>query len=403
MKHQHLVTPDKLQLKVISLLLYAIVISTSCSKKADSNQQSTIVADINDISLSTPIVKSIIIDKIIIFEQKDSSLLGNMHKLNVINNDVYILDEKRGFFHFDISGKYNRKIANFGRGPGEFQILRDFYVNQKNGQVTLLTRNQTKEMTYDIDFDLIKESSLNLSTQYLLPISGTEVWHQVMPTTKNNHYLHHYVNRNTEPIKHVQIFNTPPNNTSGLVVNRHSGFKKFKGEYYINPGMSSKVYSIKNDKVKLKYILDMKEATPSVERYVRNKDSDFFGNHMAVNIVIEETINHLLVSFRYEKTPYATIVSKKSGVVRTIKLSGKIADYCDIYGRLIKATIYSDDEYFYAGLDQGFAKMLKKALDSENKNCFADVIDIDEKNQKLKDMEDQDLFFSIVKYKLEDF
>ena len=57
---------------------------------------------------------------IIVLEDTDESLLGKVDKLEVCDNNLYVLEKGRGLFLFNKQGKFIKMIGRQGKGPGEY-------------------------------------------------------------------------------------------------------------------------------------------------------------------------------------------------------------------------------------------------------------------------------------------
>jgi len=112
--------------------------------------------------------------KTIILETKKESLIGNINKLQVFDEYIYILDRRhaKSLFVFDLDGCFVRKIGGFGRGPGEYIQLSDFTLDTENRFIFLLDDISRRVIKYSLDgkhiqtFTLKVEGTTILSFQY---------------------------------------------------------------------------------------------------------------------------------------------------------------------------------------------------------------------------------------------
>ncbi len=71
--------------------------------------------------------------------QCERSALLNVRNLAVHGGAIYLLDaERKGVFVFDMEGRFKRRIARPGRGPGELLSPRDFVLNEVDGTLEIL-------------------------------------------------------------------------------------------------------------------------------------------------------------------------------------------------------------------------------------------------------------------------
>lgn len=63
-------------------------------------------------------------------------------KCSITNDGLYYLDYKtHEIYHFDFNGKYINKIGNVGHGASEYVDIKDFFIDNKNGNVKVLSSN----------------------------------------------------------------------------------------------------------------------------------------------------------------------------------------------------------------------------------------------------------------------
>ncbi|MDF9830325.1 6-bladed beta-propeller [Parabacteroides sp. PF5-6] len=65
-------------------------------------------------------------------ETTDSCLIGNIDQIKKRNNCFYVQADRRDLLVFDHKGSFVRRIGQIGHGPGEYAILSDFEVDEKN-------------------------------------------------------------------------------------------------------------------------------------------------------------------------------------------------------------------------------------------------------------------------------
>ena len=84
----------------------------------------------------------------IALETTPNNLIGGIDKIVLQNEHIYILDKKQAtIFIFTHNGKYQNKIANQGRAPGEYLSISDFEVYDSH--VYCLSRTNQKIFKYD--------------------------------------------------------------------------------------------------------------------------------------------------------------------------------------------------------------------------------------------------------------
>lgn len=143
----------------ISLL--SIVLFSSCSEKKEKkdfyNSKKLVINEKRE----RPIQEEFTLTKNIILEDNEEGRFTEINKLKIKKNTIYILDifGQQQLFVFDINGKFIRKIGKRGNGPGEYNRLCDFDVDDR-GNIYLYNAQHKKMLIYDSIGSLIKEVSM---------------------------------------------------------------------------------------------------------------------------------------------------------------------------------------------------------------------------------------------------
>ncbi|MFO8233984.1 MAG: 6-bladed beta-propeller [Bacteroidales bacterium] len=137
---------------IIAILIGAIVLLTGCKKtdtsdliSFDIENTKAVTIDFNDV---------FVIDRIVVLEETDASLVSHIIKVECYNNDFYISDNRHGIvLRFDENGKFLNKIGSLGNGPGEIGRLSSFKIDEKH--ICLL--DYMKVVKYKLDGTFIEE------------------------------------------------------------------------------------------------------------------------------------------------------------------------------------------------------------------------------------------------------
>ena len=95
-------------------------------------------------------------------ETIDRSLMGEISKLVFSGDSFYVLDRNymSAIFSFNTqTGKFIEKIGAIGNGPGEYNRIYDFSIDEKN-QVIYVLGNKEKIMTYTLSGEFKTEKKL---------------------------------------------------------------------------------------------------------------------------------------------------------------------------------------------------------------------------------------------------
>ena len=110
----------------------------------------------------------------IILEAKENSYLGNVSKMRVYQNRIYILDQHyaRALFIYTIDGKHITTIGSEkGSGPFDFVSVSNFEIDYINNQLLVMDNFGYKFMIYDLDGNFVKRigSKIPVTNAVLLP------------------------------------------------------------------------------------------------------------------------------------------------------------------------------------------------------------------------------------------
>ncbi len=90
-------------------------------------------------------------------ELTDESIVGSVSGIKFYKNFILFYDNQtRSIFIYDDKGKYIRKIARRGKGPGEYNDINDFCVHPQTGMITIATDSR-KIITYSFDLKEFRE------------------------------------------------------------------------------------------------------------------------------------------------------------------------------------------------------------------------------------------------------
>lgn len=87
----------------------------------------------------------------VMLETRSECLIGRIDKLIISRDRAVIFDGMSNcIFVFKTNGEFEYRIRQIGKGPGEYDKIIDFEVNESEGQIVLLCTNLNKLLYYDI-------------------------------------------------------------------------------------------------------------------------------------------------------------------------------------------------------------------------------------------------------------
>ena len=138
------------------LLIASLAIFYSCSGPDNSGGNSIIDVEsaigTGKIRNASEFIKSI---RYIPLETVRESMVGNIRKIIVHDNKIYISDDKKVINIFDMDGRHMRTLNRTGRGPEEYLNLTDFVIDPQ-GNIFIASQNEGV-IEYDTNLNFIKK------------------------------------------------------------------------------------------------------------------------------------------------------------------------------------------------------------------------------------------------------
>ena len=135
---------------VLTMFLLAI---SSCNNFDNKVHQVLEVIDLSEPKEGKSLLSTITNDiEYVKLETTESSLVGRIEQI-IINEAGIFVQENQRLLHFDLNGRYLKDIGKSGRGPGEFNVLQDIYIDVKHSLIYLKQSNLI--LVYSIDGDFL--------------------------------------------------------------------------------------------------------------------------------------------------------------------------------------------------------------------------------------------------------
>ncbi|MCM1093606.1 MAG: 6-bladed beta-propeller [Lachnospiraceae bacterium] len=90
--------------------------------------------------------------QVIVPETTDSSLIGNIIRLRMYRDILYVLDSDSHILAFDGTGKCVMRLHNIGNGPWEYLNVKDFDIDESDGTIFLLADDNLLKYSQDGKF-----------------------------------------------------------------------------------------------------------------------------------------------------------------------------------------------------------------------------------------------------------
>jgi hypothetical protein len=215
-------------ISIINTLILLLVIASSCqinSKKIKNEESVEIDLSKNKSSNQIKLSKYLKHEKYIALETTPSCLIGNVSRIEIFNDRIFILDPyiAKKLFVFDLNGKFLHAISKRGKGPGEYGDIMDFRI--KNDTLYILN-DRTSVMEYTLNGSFIKKQRLPFWVDLILPLKNN--WGLIINSDKTIGYDFNYY-------------------TTTLKFNKEEGF--FKSRFNDIPINVKRQVSVLNDSV----------------------------------------------------------------------------------------------------------------------------------------------------------
>jgi len=260
-------------------------------------------------------------------ETNKESIFGNVGKLIIYKNRLYILDKKamKNIYVFSMDGKFLYRILKNGRGPGELAEPVDF--NIKDGHIYVLDWLLKKIAIYNLSGDLVEEKKIN--TRLL----GFEFLND------GNVFALNEINGNKEKDSKLVLLSLEKNkilNKFFIDQNAQDGNLKFDNVFFTYGDsilywqiFDNSIYAFYNRKIHKRYEINFGKYTigsnllklPLEARLTRlNRDKEQYAG--LIDNVVEET-DRLYFSFLHNDKTYNVFYNKNSKKVDTFLLVDK--------------------------------------------------------------------------------
>lgn len=320
----------------------------SCKEKLDykqdfSNLDGFSVLKINHKLKEKFIKESEYIDSVnlIPLETNEDCIIGEISKMEIDNNYIYILDSDvaKTLFVFKKNGEFLRKIGAKGNGPGEYTSIWDFKLLSKNKLMILdFTNNKLlfyKNFVYThtemIDYPI--ESVIKDKSYYYFKLTRYKTKASFGLLITNDKF-------ETQKIE----FQYPQSNKNPYFI--PYSFRKYMDSITYIQQFESKIYRIKDGKILPKYYIDFGDKKLSYEDAIFSNVKDWK----------KENVMHLTGDF-YENKSFLIFNFSDNGYINT-----------GLYNKKTKQISYS--KYFLPYIE----KLSTEYIDSNDSFIYGAIV-----------------------------
>ena len=362
---------------IISVLCFFSIVFFGCKK---STQRADVDLD-RTVTISATSIEEVFADtsyfgkpQIIVLETLEESLLSEMSRIAIANNNLFIFDKNlMNILIFDITGKYINKIDRIGQGPEEYLQISDFALDTNKEQIILLCDVPNKLMYFAYNGDFVKEESLN--AYYMQLVTDSEyVYFEKMNNIETNGSQLAMLNTETgivqEGIEVIDIKN--------YFFIKGNSLSKGDDILYVRRYDNS-IYGIKNGEIEQRYTVDFGKYTfpdrlieeESTERILKecHENEYIFSMADAIN-------NDHYIMFKTNLGLF--IYDKSKDILKGYKqmLNTKVANLFPTY-----LILENTDKIVFSIDDPSFIKHAVKRIPDEMKtdNKYSEILEIADK------------------------
>ncbi len=252
--------------------LLFLLFCSLCACKTEPKQQvdcDTISIETSKITEGFTLNINDSICEFIFLETNEQSLVGEIDKTIIRNDKIFLLDKyvTESVLVFNHSGKFLYKIANIGRGPGEFSMPNDIIVDEKGNEISILDIDQKKVLLYENEkFKTEIESNFTFFSKAGKQLVGLNdyCW------SDEDCYKIIFLNDKYEPLKKLQRLEKNENRSSWEL---SAPLFPYKNELYVTTPFSYTIYKVDEQLNYLPYLtIDLGEQAMKEEKLNLSRD-----------------------------------------------------------------------------------------------------------------------------------
>jgi hypothetical protein len=221
-------------IKMKYLLIFFLIITLSCCSNNTKEHDNVLAIDyknLEEIRLSG-YVSDI---KVVKLATSDDVLIGEIVKVEIFNNRIYILDRlSNALFIFTDEGEFLYKLRNIGQGPGEYIYLFDFDVTNDG---LYLSDIGIAILHYDNDFNFVRKiNHHSVAGNFVMNDEYFWIFREPHPATYNQILMIDKNGRTVEEFFQKKASESEVNLASSNL------FQKQKSHIYFSPRYGNTIY-----------------------------------------------------------------------------------------------------------------------------------------------------------------
>lgn len=280
-----------------------------------------------------------------------------INNLFLTDNDIFFYETKSGLLKYNRLGEFQQQIGKIGKGPGEYLLIRNYYVDETLQTITAYLNWKGKLVSYDFEGKLLAE----VKPPLLSGIKGYSGFYRL----GNYHLAEHFPAFSEETSDTSQVFNfvvadslfheiktlTDPsykNYKQDILDNKYDPWDSWANFYQIDPPRlkfrdtymdlmypgNDTIYRLTHKlQTELRYIVNTGKKMPFEMLHLHLPPLEYF-DYLSL-LDFEETANYLFIDFAWKKNFYKARFQKSTGQVDMLKKP------CEIQEKFLSGRLYT--------------------------------------------------------------
>ena len=286
---------------LFSLFLSVLVCCSRPQKKATKSSIITLALQVKpEVRAFSDFFK---IKKLIPLETSDHSLIGDISNICIANHKIYIADDAtQAILVFDTNGKFLSKLANKGKGEGEYIKVGCFQVNA-DGTIIVYDSQTGRLISYSAGGELFSELKLPFYVDEFVQVDrSTRIVYS--DNSIENNTTGEQGAFNAVILKNDSEIASACKNDSRLKTHSYKDlyFRAFNysgKDIYLTETFGDTIYAVTKNNILPKYKIDFPDKLPACE----NIDTDYFKKYnRSINNIFE---NDTTFFFEYQSAGWS--------------------------------------------------------------------------------------------------
>ena len=303
--------------------LFLLIFIISCSKNENKNDIKFKEIKFETIGLS---LNDSIDFKFIPLETKEECFIGIAEDIQMIDDRIFILEGKsnENLYVFDLEGKFIANVGQKGNGPGQYNRIFSFDIDQESRSIIISDRYLEKLLFYDLDsyqFKYARNTKFYYNAFLHLP-HGDKIflgYKGLKNPTDRKDLNSYYVYVTDSLLNPTKSFYEADFQTSYSLTGGKSNLYSYNGGTYIYHHLFPYIYKLEDNSMNPTYKIELEGyAFPTIDflKQCSGDDKDYTASLMRseyiTNYRIDECSSMICLSFQKNNQLFYGLYNKKN-------------------------------------------------------------------------------------------